>query len=62
MDTETGSALDELEKDTRNWVASLGSKATTLSEIAKTKDPVVSSIWVTLIYIQIKGFTKTTPL
>ncbi|XP_048488655.1 very long-chain-fatty-acid--CoA ligase bubblegum isoform X1 [Plutella xylostella] len=41
VNLETGEAMDELENETRKWVASLGSKATTLSEIAKTKDPLV---------------------
>ncbi|RVE48542.1 hypothetical protein evm_006853 [Chilo suppressalis] len=41
VDNETGAALDALETEAQKWVASLGSKATTLSEISKTKDPAV---------------------
>ncbi|XP_031769185.1 long-chain-fatty-acid--CoA ligase ACSBG2 isoform X2 [Galleria mellonella] len=41
INTETGAALDELESETKRWVASLGSKATTISEIYNSKDPVV---------------------
>ncbi|XP_072943187.1 very long-chain-fatty-acid--CoA ligase bubblegum-like isoform X2 [Epargyreus clarus] len=37
----TGDALDELDTETAKWVASLGSKATTISEIVKNKDPYV---------------------
>ncbi|XP_047528028.1 long-chain-fatty-acid--CoA ligase ACSBG2-like isoform X2 [Vanessa atalanta] len=36
-----GDALDELDTETRKWVANLGSKATTISEIVRTKDPLV---------------------
>ncbi|XP_026493767.1 long-chain-fatty-acid--CoA ligase ACSBG2 isoform X2 [Vanessa tameamea] len=36
-----GDALDELDNETRKWVANLGSKATTISEIIRTKDPLV---------------------
>ncbi|XP_023943345.1 very long-chain-fatty-acid--CoA ligase bubblegum isoform X1 [Bicyclus anynana] len=41
VDLNTGDALDELEPETCKWVASLGSKATKISEIVNTKDPVV---------------------
>ncbi|XP_039762091.1 very long-chain-fatty-acid--CoA ligase bubblegum isoform X1 [Pararge aegeria] len=41
VDSNTGDALDELEPETCKWVASLGCKATTISEIIKTKDPAV---------------------
>ncbi|KAL4712632.1 hypothetical protein ACJJTC_007929 [Scirpophaga incertulas] len=41
VDPNTGAALDELESETHKWVSSLGSKATTLSEISKTKDQAV---------------------
>lgn len=41
VNPETGEALDELDTDVKKWVASLGSKANTLSEIHKTKDPAV---------------------
>ncbi|CAG9796581.1 unnamed protein product [Diatraea saccharalis] len=41
VDNETGAALDALEPEAQKWVTSLGSKATTLSEISKTKDPAV---------------------
>ncbi|KAL0901508.1 hypothetical protein ABMA27_006744 [Loxostege sticticalis] len=41
VDPETGAALDELEPETLKWVQSLGSSATTLSQIANTKDPLV---------------------
>ncbi|CAH0727306.1 unnamed protein product, partial [Brenthis ino] len=36
-----GDPLDELDTEARKWVASLGSKATTVSEIVRTKDPAV---------------------
>lgn len=39
---ETGEATDELEEGTKRWVASLGSDATTISAIVKTKDPLVT--------------------
>ncbi|XP_047506130.1 long-chain-fatty-acid--CoA ligase ACSBG2 isoform X3 [Pieris napi] len=41
VDPNTGDVLDELDNETRKWVAGLGSKATTVSEIVKSKDPVV---------------------
>ncbi|XP_028156254.1 long-chain-fatty-acid--CoA ligase ACSBG2 isoform X2 [Ostrinia furnacalis] len=41
VDPETGAALDALETETLKWVQSLGSTATTLSQISKTKDPAV---------------------
>ncbi|XP_073957858.1 long-chain-fatty-acid--CoA ligase ACSBG2-like isoform X2 [Choristoneura fumiferana] len=41
IDGDTGDPLDILDTETQKWVESLGSKATTLSEISKTKDPVV---------------------
>ncbi|XP_013176860.1 PREDICTED: long-chain-fatty-acid--CoA ligase ACSBG2-like isoform X1 [Papilio xuthus] len=41
INTETGDPLDELETEARKWVASLGSKAKTISEIVKSKDPAV---------------------
>ncbi|CAK1602054.1 unnamed protein product [Parnassius mnemosyne] len=41
VNPETGDPLDELETETRKWVASLGSNAKTISEIVKTKDPAV---------------------
>ncbi|XP_063395173.1 long-chain-fatty-acid--CoA ligase ACSBG2 isoform X4 [Cydia fagiglandana] len=42
VDNESGDPLDELDPVTQKWVESLGSKATTLREISKTKDPLVS--------------------
>ncbi|XP_059050920.1 very long-chain-fatty-acid--CoA ligase bubblegum [Achroia grisella] len=41
LNTDTGAALDDLESETRKWVAGLGSQATTISEIYKSKDPAV---------------------
>ncbi|CAH2102506.1 unnamed protein product [Euphydryas editha] len=41
VDSNTGDTLDELETETKKWVASLGSQATTISEIVRTKDPAV---------------------
>ncbi|XP_045527961.1 long-chain-fatty-acid--CoA ligase ACSBG2-like isoform X1 [Pieris brassicae] len=41
VDPNTGDVLDELDNETRKWVAGLGSKATTVSEIVKSKDPLV---------------------
>ncbi|XP_046964587.1 long-chain-fatty-acid--CoA ligase ACSBG2 isoform X2 [Vanessa cardui] len=41
VNSNTGDALDELDTETRKWVANLGSKATTISEIVRTKDPLV---------------------
>ncbi|XP_022118803.2 long-chain-fatty-acid--CoA ligase ACSBG2 isoform X3 [Pieris rapae] len=41
VDPNTGDVLDELDNETKKWVAGLGSKATTVSEIVKSKDPVV---------------------
>ncbi|XP_035450493.2 very long-chain-fatty-acid--CoA ligase bubblegum isoform X2 [Spodoptera frugiperda] len=41
VNSETSEALDDLDNETRKWVASLGSKATKISEIVKTKDPAV---------------------
>ncbi|XP_061385887.1 long-chain-fatty-acid--CoA ligase ACSBG2 isoform X2 [Danaus plexippus] len=41
VDSNTGDALDELDTETKKWVAGLGSSATTISEIVRTKDPVV---------------------
>ncbi|CAG9581427.1 unnamed protein product [Danaus chrysippus] len=41
VDSNTGDALDELDTGTRKWVADLGSSATTISEIVRTKDPAV---------------------
>ncbi|XP_063616720.1 long-chain-fatty-acid--CoA ligase ACSBG2 isoform X4 [Cydia splendana] len=42
VDNESGDPLDELDPVTQKWVESLGSKATSLREISKTKDPLVS--------------------
>lgn len=56
IDGDTGDPLDILDTETQKWVESLGSKATTLSEISKTKDPVVSIRY--LIYLEtIKFYT-----
>lgn len=44
MNSNTGDPLDELDTETKKWVASLGSKATTISEIVKSKDPAVSYV------------------
>ncbi|KAJ0182505.1 hypothetical protein K1T71_001874 [Dendrolimus kikuchii] len=41
VNPETGDPLDELDNETRKWVASLGSTATTISEIVRNKDPAV---------------------
>ncbi|XP_041975814.1 very long-chain-fatty-acid--CoA ligase bubblegum-like isoform X2 [Aricia agestis] len=41
VNLNTGDPLDELDNETKKWVASLGSKATTISEIVRTKDPLV---------------------
>ncbi|XP_049881435.1 long-chain-fatty-acid--CoA ligase ACSBG2-like isoform X2 [Pectinophora gossypiella] len=41
VDSETGEPLDQLDPEAKKWVASLGSKATTVSEIVNTKDPLV---------------------
>ncbi|KAF9421546.1 hypothetical protein HW555_002479 [Spodoptera exigua] len=41
VNSETSEALDDLDNETRKWVASLGSKATKISEIVNTKDPAV---------------------
>ncbi|XP_013191216.2 long-chain-fatty-acid--CoA ligase ACSBG2 isoform X2 [Amyelois transitella] len=41
VNSDTGEALDELESETKKWVASLGSKATTISEIYNSKDTAV---------------------
>ncbi|XP_050345486.1 long-chain-fatty-acid--CoA ligase ACSBG2 isoform X2 [Nymphalis io] len=41
VNSNTGDALDELDTETKKWVANLGSKATTISEIVRTKDPLV---------------------
>ncbi|KAM3967532.1 long-chain-fatty-acid--CoA ligase ACSBG2 isoform 1-T1 [Aphomia sociella] len=41
VNMETGAALDDLESEAKKWVASLGSKATTISEIYNSKDPAV---------------------
>ncbi|XP_014368454.2 very long-chain-fatty-acid--CoA ligase bubblegum isoform X1 [Papilio machaon] len=41
INTETGDPLDELETETRKWVASLGCEAKTISEIVKNKYPAV---------------------
>ncbi|XP_045448393.1 long-chain-fatty-acid--CoA ligase ACSBG2 [Melitaea cinxia] len=41
INSNTGDALDELDTETKKWVASLGSTATTLSEIVRTKDTAV---------------------
>ncbi|VVC98520.1 unnamed protein product [Leptidea sinapis] len=38
VDPKTGDALDELEAETMKWVAGLGSKAETISEIVKSND------------------------
>ncbi|XP_022821869.1 long-chain-fatty-acid--CoA ligase ACSBG2 isoform X1 [Spodoptera litura] len=41
VNSETSEALDDLDNETRKWVASLGSKATKISEIVNSKDPAV---------------------
>ncbi|CAG4989801.1 unnamed protein product [Colias eurytheme] len=41
VDPQSGDPLDQLEVGTQKWVNGLGSKATTVSEIVKTKDPLV---------------------
>ncbi|KAJ8736314.1 hypothetical protein PYW08_006970 [Mythimna loreyi] len=41
VNSETNEALDDLDNETRKWVASLGSSATKISEIVNTKDPLV---------------------
>ncbi|XP_053620475.1 very long-chain-fatty-acid--CoA ligase bubblegum isoform X2 [Plodia interpunctella] len=41
VNSDTGAALDELESEAKKWVASLGCKATTISEIYNSKDPAV---------------------
>ncbi|XP_030033361.2 long-chain-fatty-acid--CoA ligase ACSBG2 isoform X2 [Manduca sexta] len=41
VNSETGEPMDELETDTKRWVASLGSNATTISQITRTKDEAV---------------------
>ena len=42
VNSETSEALDDLDNETRKWVASLGSSATKISQIVSTKDPAVS--------------------
>lgn len=42
VDSDTGEPLDELDTETEKWVAGLGSKAKTVSEIVNSKDPAVS--------------------
>ncbi|CAH2050425.1 unnamed protein product, partial [Iphiclides podalirius] len=44
VDPQTGDPLDDLETETRKWVASLGSNARTISEIVSTKDPAVHKV------------------
>ncbi|XP_026319506.1 long-chain-fatty-acid--CoA ligase ACSBG2 isoform X2 [Hyposmocoma kahamanoa] len=41
VNNDTGEPLDELDTETAKWVAGLGSKAKTVSEIVNTKDPAV---------------------
>ncbi|CAK1540024.1 unnamed protein product [Leptosia nina] len=41
VEPNSGDALDELDTETKKWVEGLGSKASTISEIVKSKDPVV---------------------
>lgn len=41
INSETGEPLDELETETMKWVSSLGSTATTVSEILQSKDAAV---------------------
>ncbi|XP_047021110.1 long-chain-fatty-acid--CoA ligase ACSBG2-like isoform X2 [Helicoverpa zea] len=41
VNSETSEATDDLDNETRKWVASLGSKATKISEIVNTKDAAV---------------------
>lgn len=39
VDKDTAAPLDELEKETKRWVSSLGSNATRVSQVISTKDP-----------------------
>ncbi|VVC96583.1 long-chain-fatty-acid--CoA ligase ACSBG2-like isoform X2 [Leptidea sinapis] len=41
IDPSNGDALDELDTEAKKWVSGLGSKAETISEIVKSKDPLV---------------------
>lgn len=41
MNVDTGEPLDTLLPDTKAWLKSIGSKATTLSNILETRDPLV---------------------
>lgn len=41
MNIDTGEPLDTLLPDTKTWLKSIGSKATTLSNIIETRDPLV---------------------
>ncbi|KAJ8735584.1 hypothetical protein PYW07_007204 [Mythimna separata] len=41
VNSDTNEALDDLDNETRKWVASLGSSATKISQIVDTKDPAV---------------------
>ncbi|XP_063995713.1 very long-chain-fatty-acid--CoA ligase bubblegum isoform X2 [Diachasmimorpha longicaudata] len=41
MNPDTGGPLDSLFPSTRSWAKSLGSKATTVSEIIRTRDPAI---------------------
>jgi len=42
MNVETGGPLDTLSPDTLKWANSIGSKATTVTEVIKSRDPLVS--------------------
>lgn len=43
MDPDTGEPLDTLTAATRSWAKSIGSKATTVTEVLTTQDPAVST-------------------
>lgn len=55
VNNDTGEPLDELDTETAKWVAGLGSKAKTVSEIVNTKDPAVSFVLILLSF----SFTST---
>lgn len=41
MNSETGEPLDMLNPDTLKWAKSIGSKAKTVTEVVKSRDPFV---------------------
>lgn len=52
INAETGEPLDELSPESKKWAKAIGSKATSLSEVLKTQDPVVIKLLhIILIFI-----------